>query len=230
MLSLNELLAATLLFVGSHFLLSGTPLRGLLIERLGLRAFRLLYSLIAAVTLVWMAHAYAAAPLIPLWPSLAILKWIPLLVMPFAFILLVGGVTTSSPTAVGAEAVALAAEPAPGILRITRHPFLWGTALWALSHLIALGDLASLILTGGILVLSLFGMRQIDRKREALLGAGWGPIKLTTSILPFSAIAQKRTQMDWAGLGWWRIALGLGLYLLFLVLHPLVFGVSPLPW
>ena len=95
---------------------------------------------------------------------------------------------------------------------------------------IALGDLASLILTGGILVLSLFGMRQIDRKREALLGAGWGPIKLTTSILPFSAIAQKRTQMDWAGLGWWRIALGLGLYLLFLVLHPLVFGVSPLPW
>lgn len=230
MLNLNVLLAATLLFVGSHFLLAGPPLRGVMIERLGLRNFRLLYSLIAAVTLVWVIHAYVAAPTIALWPRFAILQWIPFLVMPFAFILLVAGVTTSSPTAVGAEAVALSSEPAPGILRITRHPFLWGAALWAISHLIALGDLASLVLTGGILLLSLLGMRQIDRKREAELGAGWGPIKLTTSVIPFQAILEGRTEMDWGGLGWWRPALGLAVYVIFLILHPHVIGVSALPW
>lgn len=230
MLDLNELLAATIIFVGSHFLLSGPPLRGLLVDRLGLKGFRLLYSLLAAVTLVWMVQAYVQAPPVALWPSLTILQWVPLLVMPFAFILLVAGVTTASPTAVGAEAVALAADPAPGMLRITRHPFLWGAALWAISHIIATGELASLIMMGGILVLSLVGMRQIDRKRELQLGAGWGPIRLTTSIIPFQAIAEGRTTMDWAGIGWWRIALGLALYLIFLILHPYIFGVIAVPW
>src|SRR5690625_845656 len=149
MLDLNELLAATLVFVGAHFLLSGPLVRTLLIERLGLMAFRLLYSVVAAVALVWMVRAYIHAPYIFLWPPLTLLAWIPLLIMPFAFILVVAGVTTASPTSVGSEAVALSADPAPGILRITRHPFLWGIALWALSHLIARGDIASLIMMGG---------------------------------------------------------------------------------
>ena len=77
MLDLNELLAATIIFVGSHFLLSGPPLRGLLVDRLGLKGFRLLYSLLAAVTLVWMVQAYVQAPPVALWPSLTILNiWI----------------------------------------------------------------------------------------------------------------------------------------------------------
>lgn len=227
MLDLNELLAATVLFVGGHLLLSGAPLRGLLIARLGANGFRLLYSLLAAVALVWMAVAYGDAPFVPLWPGL---RWVPLLLMPFAFILVVAGVTTRSPTAVGAETAALARDPAPGILRITRHPFLWGTALWAFSHLLARGDLASLVLMGGVLVLSLAGMQHIDRRRELELGAGWGPVKLTTSLLPFQALLERRTTLDWAGLGWWRPALGLGLYLAFLHLHPYVFGTPAVPW
>jgi len=202
----------------------------LLVDRLGLRGFRLLYSLLAAVTLVWMVQAYVQAPLVMVWQPSHFLAWIPLLVMPFACILLVAGMTTASPTAVGAEAVALAADPAPGIIRVTRHPFLWGAALWAGSHMIVNGDLASLIMMGGVLVLSLAGMHQIDRKRELQLGAGWGPIKLTTSVLPFQAIAEGRTTMDWAGIGWRRIALGLALYLVLLILHPYLFGAVAVPW
>lgn len=230
MLDLNELLAATIVFVGSHFLLAGPPLRGLLVDRLGQRGFRLLYSLVAAVTLVWMVKAYVQAPYLAIWAASSLLAWVPLLAMPFAFILMVAGLTSPSPTAVGAEAVALTADPAPGMLRITRHPFLWGTALWAISHIIAIGDLASLIMMGGILVLSLVGMRRIDRKREAQLGAGWGPVRLTTSVVPFQALAEGRTTMDWSGIGAWRIALGLALYLIFLILHPYIFGVTAVPW
>ena len=95
--------------------------------------------------------------------------------------------------------------------------------------MIANGDLASFIMMGGILVLSLAGMRQIDRKRELQLGAGWGPIRLTTSIIPFQAIAEGRTTMDWAGIGWWRVVLGLALYLAFLILHPYIFGLPAVP-
>lgn len=230
MLDINELLAATVLFVGGHLLLASAPLRGLLHGKLGPTGFRILYSLVAVVTLVWMIKAYTQAPFVPLWAFVPLLDWVPLLVMPIASILLVAGVTTTSPTAVGSESAALAADPAPGILRVTRHPFLWGTALWAISHLLARGDLASLVMMGGILALSLLGMKQIDRKRELQLGAGWGPVKLTTSLLPFQAIAEGRTEMDWAGIGWWRPLLGIALYLVFIILHPWVFGVPAVPF
>jgi uncharacterized membrane protein len=42
----------------------------------------------------------------------------------------------------------MADAPARGIQRVTRHPFLWGVAVWAFVHLIANGDVASLMLFG----------------------------------------------------------------------------------
>jgi uncharacterized membrane protein len=225
---LNALLAATILFVGGHFLLSSQALRPNLVGRLGEKGFRGLYSAVAGVGLVWMCYAYADAPLIELW-SVPALRWLPLLLLPVAAILAVAGLTTRSPTAVGGEAFAGGQEPAPGILRVTRHPFLWGVALWAFAHLAANGDVASLAFFGGFLVLSLGGMQHIDHRRERTLRGAWGPMKLTTSVIPFAAIATKRTTMDWRGLGWWRPLLALLLYLALLHLHPLLFGASPLP-
>ena len=115
--------------------------------------------------------------------------------------------------------------PARGIVTLTRHPFLWGTALWALSHLSVRGDLTSIVLMGGILVLSLGGMRHIDRRREAALGSAWGPIAMTTSVLPFAAIASGRARLDWAGIGWWRPLAGLALYAVLLYAHGWLIGV-----
>jgi uncharacterized membrane protein len=112
---------------------------------------------------------------------------------------------------------------------VTRHPFLWGTALWAASHLAANGDTASMIVMGGILALSLGGMKHIDLRREATLGAAWGPVALTTSTLPFAALATGRTTMDWKGIGWWRPALALALYAALLYLHPWIAGVGAWP-
>jgi uncharacterized membrane protein len=228
--TLNALLVAVVVFVGGHFLLSGAPLRQTLIGRLGEQGFRGFYSLIAAGALLWMLLAYRDAPYLELWAPIPALAWIPVLVMPVALFLVVAGVTTRSPTAVGGEALADATgDLSPGILRITRHPFLWGMALWALAHMLVNGDAASLVLMGGILLLSLGGMRHIDQRREASLGAAWGPIALTTSLVPFAALAQHRTTMDWKGIGLWRPTAALVLYVVFLQLHELVIGVSALP-
>ena len=227
---LNELLAATVLFVGAHFLLSSAQLRASMVQRYGESRFRGLYSLVVGVAFVWMVFAYGDAPFVELWPVTEPLRWVPLIVMPFAFILAVAGLTTRSPTLAGFESAAGdELNPAPGILRVTRHPFLWGAALWAASHLIANGDAASAVLTGGILLLSLGGMRHIDLRREASLDAAWGPVKLTTSAIPFAALIAGRTEMDWAGLGWWRPLLGLLLFAVVLGAHSVIFGVSPLP-
>ncbi len=246
--SLNDLLAATVFFVAGHFLLSSLPVRQALtsaLERViaGLTggsaslsgaqsAFRGLYSVFALITFVWMLQAYGEAPVILLWDPPPALAWAPALVMPVALFLAVAGLTTGRPTLVGGEARLTdpsGLDPAPGVLRITRHPFLWGSALWAASHLAANGEAPNVIVMGGILVLSLGGMRHIDRRREATLGAAWGPMALTTSAIPFAALASGRTTMDWAGIGWWRPLVAVALYAVLLHLHPAIFGVPALP-
>lgn len=227
----NALIAATLAFVGGHFLLSSRPLRPLLNARFGERGFRLIYSAAMVAALVWMLLAYRNAPVVPVWEPAPVLAWVPLLIMPFAAILLVAGLTSPNPTLVGGERFLDGApgSPAVGILSITRHPFLWGTGLWALSHLLANGDLTSMVMMGGIAVLSFGGMRHIDLRRESNLGATWGPMKLTTSVLPFAAVLSGRSKVDWRGIGWWRPALGLVVYAVLLHLHSGLIGVSPLP-
>jgi uncharacterized membrane protein len=92
------------------------------------------------------------------------------------------------------------------------------------------GDVTSIVMMGGIAVLSFAGMRHIDQRREAALGADWGPMKLTTSVLPFAAALAGRTTIDWRGIGWWRPALGLVVYAALLHLHGGLIGVSPLPF
>ncbi len=42
---------------------------------------------------------------------------------------------------------------AQGIFSVTRHPLTWGIALWASAHLLANGDLVSLIFFANLLVL-----------------------------------------------------------------------------
>lgn len=228
---LNALFAATLLFVGGHFLLSGEPLRPRLVDALGDTLFRGFYSLVMLAAFAAMLITYGDAPRTPLWSPPPVLRWLPLVVMPAATILLVAALTTPNPTMVGGEKL-LDGRPesaAVGILTVTRHPFLWATALWSASHLLVRGDAASIILFVGILVLSLGGMAHIDKRREAALGGDWGPVAMTTSRLPFQAILQGRCTLDLAGIGWTRTLGGLALYAALLPAHGWLFGVQLLP-
>lgn len=229
---LNVLFVATLTFVGGHFILSSLPVRRRLIRAFGERRFVPVYSVAVTAAFVWMLWAYRAAPLVEVWVPDPGLAWIPLVAMLIATFLIVAGLSTRGPTAVGAEqtlASGLPQDPAPGIISITRHPFLWGTALWAASHLAVNGDLANITLMTGILALSLGGMVHIDHRREEALGAAWGPVKLTTSLVPFAAIIGGRVRIDWRGIGWWRPLAAVAIYAALLLSHPWLFGVSAVP-
>ena len=50
----------------------------------------------------------------------------------------------------------------PGALRVTRHPFLWGIALFSVGHLATVPTRASLLLFGTLLVVALTGTVSID--------------------------------------------------------------------
>jgi len=232
--SFDALIAGVVAFVGGHAVLSAIPIRQTLVARIGENAFRGGYSLLMLAALVWTIKAYGAAPYVELFAPRAWGAWVPNLLMPLAVILIVAGVTTRSPTAVGGEAVLRDPTPIRGIVTITRHPFLWGTGLWALSHMAANPDAASWILFGSMAVLSFTGMASIDTKqRRKLELAGregdWGPVALTTSVIPFMAAAQGRTRVDWSGIGLWRPALGLVIWAALYGAHPYYAGVWPHP-
>lgn len=221
------LVAAQLAFVGGHLLLSHPPVRGRLVARLGEPAFSAAYSVLMLAALAWVIAAYRSAPYIALWELGAAGRIVPAAVMPIALVLAVLGLTSKNVTAVGGERHWNA--PIRGVGTVTRHPFLWGAGLWALAHLAANGDAASLVLFGGIALLAFAGMRAIDHKRALKLGDAWQAIARRTSILPFGAAFTGRTAVDWGGIGWVRPVVGIALYVLLMHQHALFFGVSALP-
>jgi uncharacterized membrane protein len=214
---------ATGAFLATHFVPS-TPLRAAIVRSTSEKAYLGLYTLVALATLGWMIYAYNRAPLEPLWPGLRLL---PALVMPFAFILVVCGVASRNPTAVGQDKALKADEPARGILRVTRHPVQWGILLWALAHVAARGDLKSTIFFGGLAFLSALGMLLIDSRKARTLGEDWKRFAGATSNLPFVAIAQGRNRFDAREIGIGRPLAGIVLYAVFFLAHPWLFGARP---
>jgi uncharacterized membrane protein len=217
------LYAATIAFLATHFI-SSTPLRPALARAIGERGYIVAYSLVAFATLGWMIWAYNRAPTEALWPGLRLL---PAILMPFALVLVACGLLSRNPTAVGQARALQAAEPARGIIRVTRHPMMWGFILWAASHILARGDLKSTVFFGGFLVLAALGALLIDRRKEKALGEDWQRFAKVTSYFPFLAIAQGRNRFDAKEIGWRNPAIGLALYALLFWLHPMLFGARP---
>lgn len=226
--TLWHLAVATAVFVAVHAV-SGTPLRMQAVAAMGERVWTGVFSLVSLLLFAWMIWAYGEAPTVVLWQSTVWTRWIPLLVMPVAFVLLIAGYATPNPTAVMSERVLASSEPAQGVLKVTRHPLMWSIALWALSHIPANGDAASLILMGSVALLALAGMRTIDAKVRRRDPEGWARLAAVTSAIPFVALAQGRCRLTLGEIGWVRIGAGLVLYALFLYLHSRVIGVSPWP-
>lgn len=216
------LVLATAAFLATHFITS-TPLRTRFVARFGQRTYLVLYSVVALLTLGWMVWAYRQAPRQLLWEGW---RYAPLLLMPFSMVLLAAGYLSRNPTAVMQEGTLRSAEPARGILRITRHPLMWAIALWAFAHMAARGDIESLVFFGGFLMLALVGTVSIDR-RKAALGADWRRFAAATSNVPFVAIAQGRNRFAPGEIGYRKLLIGLALFVVIFLLHPYIFGVRP---
>lgn len=193
---MQNLVAASIYFLLIHFGVAGTRLRDGLVARIGEGLYRGLFSLASLVGLIWVIYAYHRAPMVALWPSPISLRPLAYAVVFVAFLLAVIGISTPSPTQAGGEAqLRDGRDPARGIVRISRHPFLWGVALWALAHLTMNGDLASLILFGTMLLLAVGGPLSIDAKRRRALGERWTHFAQATSSVPFGAILAGRNSL-----------------------------------
>ena len=226
------LIAAAAAFLFIHLAISGTRVRGWLTGAIGEGAYMGLFSLASIACLIWLGIAYAHAerganPVY--WVASDITKWIQLVVTFVAFMLIVPGLLTPNPTSVRQEGQLQKPDAVRGILRVTRHPFLWGVALWAAGHLMVNGDLASLILFGSLLFLSVLGTASIDGKRRHALGETWTGFAAQTSGVPFAAIAAGRQTLKLGEIGWWRLGVAVIVWGALVFAHPFLFGASPLP-
>ena len=226
---MTSLVLAAFFLPVSHFGISSSRLRDILVGTLGEQPYRGLYSLVTAGAFAWLISAYRHAPMDIIWIAPAALRLAMLAVVLAGFVLAVVGITTPNPTILGAEKLFERPDIVRGILRVTRNPFLWGVGLWALAHIVSTGDVASILMFGSIGALGLVGSVLIDAKKARRHGMQWKAFAALTSSVPFLAIAQRRQQLVVAEIGWWRIALGVVLFLAALFGHRWAFGVSPLP-
>jgi uncharacterized membrane protein len=184
---MESLVAASAAFVGFHFLLSH-PLRRPLVARIGEGPFLGLYSLVALASFAGMVAAFMALPPQPLWWSLGDPEWaVATAVMLVASVLFVGSLFGNpafpEPKGGGHEAVG-----APrGVFATTRHPMMWGFALWALVHMAVLPTAGNWVLAGAILVLALVGAALQDAKKRGLQPDRWPGWQARTSYWPFAA-------------------------------------------
>lgn len=227
-----NLIAASAYFVLIHLLVSGTRVRDRLIACIGLGPYTGLFVVLSVVGLVWLALAFGQArgspDNEPYWSVGPASRNIQMLIQLLAVTLIVIGLSTRNPTSVRQEGVIERPDAVQGILRVTRHPFLWGVALWALGHLVVNGDRASFILFGSLLILAVSGTASIDAKRKRSLGPAWDNFAAQTSNVPFAAIVEGRQRLIWSEIGAWRILAAVAIYLALVLGHPHFTGVPAL--
>lgn len=191
------LMAGLVLFLGVHAAQWPKGFRARMVERIGLGPWKGLHSLLSLAGFVLIVIGYGEArPEAPLLyePPIA-LKHLALLLVPIGFVLL-----------------AAAYMPTGVIKQTIKHPMLAAVKLWALAHLLANGDLASLLLFGAFLAWAV-GTRISIAKREK---AGLAP----------PPRAGKNAFVGDAG----AVIVGLAAAGATVVwLHPWLFGVSALP-
>lgn len=174
------------LFFGLHVMPSLPNLRDRLIGRMGETPYKAAYSLVALIGLILIAMGYSRMDYQELWPSPDWASHLALAVMPIVFILQV------------------AAELKGHIRKTIKHPMIIGILLWAIVHLIANGDRASLYLFGSFAVFSVFSIISSSRR-------GKFP-KYTTPKIMHDVIA---------------VGIGIVLFAGVLWAHEFLFGIAP---
>ncbi len=208
-----EVAISMAVFLLSHVAIARTRIRPVLIERLGRRGYLTAYSILSIALLAWVIVALLDSPRVWLWATPGWAYPFALVVSAAAFTLIGIGAVVRNPLSVAFRTKGFDPER-PGIVGWIRHPLIWGLGLWGFAHVPANGDWPSLLLFAGSALFALLGTRAVDRRKKRQLGV------LEWSRLTSGAGTLDRPALLGAGLG-------LALWAVALVLHPVLFGVDP---
>lgn len=154
------------LFPGVHLLTTRRELRASIVKAMGEGAYKIIYSLVSIaglVLIIWGFGHYRAAGMIPVWTPPTAFKHITVALMLPAVILVVASYIRGR------------------IYTTLKHPMLAGVKLWAFAHLLANGDLGSIILFGSFLGWAVYDRISLKHRTDA--GAPPIPVGGTTNDL-----------------------------------------------
>lgn len=149
------LVIGLIVILGIHLLPTNTALRNGLVERFGAQTFKLGFSLISLIGFAVIVYGFYKLQMMPgknpqIWDPPLWLRHVTLFLMLPAMIFLV-------------------ASQIPSRVRTAlKHPMLLAIKTWALAHLLANGDLASMLIFASFLAFAVFDM--ISVKKRAALG------------------------------------------------------------
>ena len=183
-MGMGILLTGMVIFFGTHLSPGVFGLRNRLVNRLGEGRFQGLYIAASVTGMLCIIAGKSLAPFVTVYhPAPGPLLLVPVL-MAAAFIMFAAFAIPSN------------------FKRFTRHPMLWGITLWSVAHLLANGDLASVLVFGGFGSYAIVSMWSLNKR---------GAQKSTQRYAPLNDVAV--------------VAAGLGGCALVAWLHPLLFGV-----
>lgn len=192
------LLLGLVLFIGAHAFTMARGPRKQALAKLGAGGYKLAYSAASLVGLVLIGlgwEAYRAQGYIQIWNPPVWFGHIALLLTVVAFIL-------------------FAATYLPGHIKAkAKHPMLAAVKIWALAHLLANGDLGSILLFGSFLAWAVVARISLKRRDVSDLAPAQGaqarPSPANDAIAVVVGLAA------WAAMAFW--------------LHPAVIGVPVIP-
>ena len=160
------MIAGLVVFLGAHTFTTQRDARARMIASTGEGTYKIVYSLVSAIGLaliVWGFARYRATGWIDVWQPPVAMKHITTALMLPAVILVVASYIRGR------------------IYTTLKHPMLAGIKLWAAAHLLANGDLGSIILFGAFLAWAVFD--RISLKRRSDPGGPPIPVGGTTNDL-----------------------------------------------
>lgn len=151
-MGLSVMIAGLVLFLGIHLVTTRRELRGRLVASMGEGGYKIGFSLVSAAGLaliVWGFATYRATGWIDVWSPPRMMKHITEALMLPAVILVVASYIRGR------------------IYATLKHPMLAGVKLWAFAHLLANGDLGSIILFGSVLAWAVFDRISLKHRADA---------------------------------------------------------------
>jgi uncharacterized membrane protein len=151
-MGLLVMILGLILFLGVHTLTTQRDLRARFIASMGEGGYKIFYALVSLAGLAlisWGFAEYRATGWIDIWNPPKAFKHITAALMLPAVILVVASYLRGR------------------IYTTLKHPMLTGVKLWAAAHLLANGDLGSIILFGSFLAWAVFDRISLKRRSDA---------------------------------------------------------------
>ena len=179
-MGLSVMILGLVLFLGIHTVTTQRELRARAITSLGEGGYKIVYALLSLAGLaliVWGFAAYRATGWIDVWQPPKAFKHVTVALMLPAVILVVASYIRGR------------------IYTTLKHPMLAGVKLWAAAHLIANGDLGSIILFGSFLGWAVFDRISLKHRADSgappipVGGPGNDLIAVAVGIVAYLALA-----------------------------------------